>query len=151
VDSLVYDYNIRGWLTGINKNYLAGTTNHYFGMELAYDKQTSVAPGNTYVIHNHPWTNQWTDLKFSQNIPLVVVTQFYDRDIMSVEEYENITFYLYTPDGNLWANRGLDPEDPYSNPNRHDEIIAKYLPWDPDTIVNNKKLGLYNKKWQWTK
>ena len=48
VDSLVYTYNIRGWLSGINPNYVAGTTNHYFGMELGYDKTTSVAPGNTY-------------------------------------------------------------------------------------------------------
>jgi RHS repeat-associated protein len=48
VDSLVYTYNIRGWLSGINPNYVAGSTNHYFGMELGYDKTTSVAPGNTY-------------------------------------------------------------------------------------------------------
>ena len=48
VDSLVYNYNIRGWLTGINQNYVAGTTTHYFGMELGYDKSTSAAPGNTY-------------------------------------------------------------------------------------------------------
>jgi len=43
LDSLIYDYNVRGWLTGINKKYVAGTANHYFGMELAYDKQTSVS------------------------------------------------------------------------------------------------------------
>ena len=49
VDSLVYSYDVRGWLTGINPNYVAGTTNHYFGMELGYDKTTSVAPGNTYI------------------------------------------------------------------------------------------------------
>jgi RHS repeat-associated protein len=49
VDSLIYDYNIRGWLIGINRNYVAGTTTHYFGMELGYDKTTSFAPGNTYV------------------------------------------------------------------------------------------------------
>ncbi len=49
VDSLIYSYNIRGWLTGINLNYVAGTTNHYFGMELGYNKSTSVAPGNTYL------------------------------------------------------------------------------------------------------
>jgi len=48
IDSLIYNYNIRGWLTGINPNYVAGTTNHYFGMELGYDKTNSVAPGNTY-------------------------------------------------------------------------------------------------------
>ncbi len=48
VDSLMYTYNIRGWMTGINPNYVAGTANHYFGMELGYDKSTSIAPGNTY-------------------------------------------------------------------------------------------------------
>ncbi|HTR29340.1 MAG TPA: DUF6443 domain-containing protein, partial [Puia sp.] len=49
VDSLIYTYNIRGWLTGINKNYVAGTANHYFGMEIGYDKTSSVAAGNTYL------------------------------------------------------------------------------------------------------
>ncbi len=49
IDSLVYDYNIRGWMTGINKNYVAGTANDYFGMELAYDQTTSAANGNAYL------------------------------------------------------------------------------------------------------
>ena len=53
IDSLVYAYNVRGWLTGINNNYVAGTTNHYFGMELGYDKSTSVAPGNTYLTQEY--------------------------------------------------------------------------------------------------
>ena len=48
VDSLVYAYNIRGWLTGINPNYVAGSGNNFFGMELGYDKTTSIAPGNSY-------------------------------------------------------------------------------------------------------
>ena len=50
VDSLIYTYNIRGWLTSINQNYVVGTQpSHYFGMELGYDKTTSIAPGNTYL------------------------------------------------------------------------------------------------------
>jgi RHS repeat-associated protein len=49
VDSVIYTYNIRGWLTGINKNYVAGTASHYFGMEIGYNKTSSVAPGNTYL------------------------------------------------------------------------------------------------------
>ena len=48
VDSLVYAYNVRGWLTGINPKYVAGSGTNYFGMELGYDKTASVAPGNTY-------------------------------------------------------------------------------------------------------
>jgi len=41
LDSLVYDYNIRGWMTGINKKYLTGTATNYFGMELGYDNSAS--------------------------------------------------------------------------------------------------------------
>ena len=47
LDNLVYDYNVRGWVTGINRAYVAGTAQHYFGMELGYDNATSVA-GTTY-------------------------------------------------------------------------------------------------------
>jgi RHS repeat-associated protein len=50
VDSLAYAYNIRGWLTSINKNYLTSTSTYprnYFGMELGYDKATDVT-GNAY-------------------------------------------------------------------------------------------------------
>ena len=45
-----YNYNIRGWLTGINKDYVnnAGIPDSWFGMELNYDKgfQTGQLNGN---------------------------------------------------------------------------------------------------------
>lgn len=35
---LNYQYNIRGWITGINKNYCTGKSgNHFFGMEINYN------------------------------------------------------------------------------------------------------------------
>ncbi|NLR62513.1 hypothetical protein HGH93_30760, partial [Chitinophaga polysaccharea] len=39
LETLTYDYNIRGWLTGINKAYAgtAGSTANWFGQTLAYD------------------------------------------------------------------------------------------------------------------
>ena len=48
LETLAYAYNIRGWLTSINKNWLAGTATNYFGMELAYDKSTAAMAGTTY-------------------------------------------------------------------------------------------------------
>ncbi|MBY0537300.1 MAG: hypothetical protein K2P88_15720, partial [Chitinophagaceae bacterium] len=49
LETLNYSYNIRGWMTTINKDYLAGTsTSSYFGMELAYDKTSSVLSGAAY-------------------------------------------------------------------------------------------------------
>ncbi|PZR09054.1 MAG: hypothetical protein DI539_22300, partial [Flavobacterium psychrophilum] len=40
VEKLVYDYNVRGWLTNINKDYLEDQpsgSDRYFGMQLNYD------------------------------------------------------------------------------------------------------------------
>ncbi len=51
LDSLVYGYNIRGWLTSINKNYVASpntTPLNYFGMELGYDKVTAAIGTTAY-------------------------------------------------------------------------------------------------------
>jgi Domain of unknown function (DUF6443) len=48
LDQLIYSYNIRGWLTGINKNYLTGAAHNSFGMELAYDNATSITGTTTY-------------------------------------------------------------------------------------------------------
>ncbi len=53
IDSLVYDYNVRGWLLGINRNFVGGTTTHYFGMELGYDKQASIIGTTTYAAQQY--------------------------------------------------------------------------------------------------
>ncbi|HTE28069.1 RHS repeat-associated core domain-containing protein [Flavitalea sp.] len=38
IETLNHSYNIRGWLRGINKDYVTGSsTNNWFGMELSYD------------------------------------------------------------------------------------------------------------------
>jgi len=53
LDSLVYDYNIRGWVTGINRKYLDSSNTHYFGMELGYDNASTIV-GTSYA---HPAFN----------------------------------------------------------------------------------------------
>jgi RHS repeat-associated protein len=37
LENLQYDYNIRGWLKGINIDYTKNSGNHFFGTELHYD------------------------------------------------------------------------------------------------------------------
>ncbi len=51
LDNLIYDYNVRGWLTGINKNYVGGTASNYFGMELGYDNPVSIAGSLGNYVH----------------------------------------------------------------------------------------------------
>ncbi len=49
LEKLDYTYNLRGWLTGINKDFvMAGSTGKAFGMELAYDNQSSINNSTTY-------------------------------------------------------------------------------------------------------
>ena len=47
VDSLVYDYNIRGWLLGANRIYVKDTTctSNWFGFDLGYDKASFTVNG----------------------------------------------------------------------------------------------------------
>lgn len=48
LESLDFDYNVRGWLTGINKGFTQwGVTGRYFGEEIGYDK-TATASGATF-------------------------------------------------------------------------------------------------------
>ena len=55
LENVVNEYNVRGWLTGINKDYVQpNASGHYFGMELAYDKNTSVSSSPNYA---HPAFN----------------------------------------------------------------------------------------------
>lgn len=37
LESMQHSFNIRGWLSGINKDYAAGTGTKWFGMEISYD------------------------------------------------------------------------------------------------------------------
>jgi RHS repeat-associated protein len=61
LETLNYDYNVRGWLTGINKNYtLAASTGHWIGEELGYDKTTTVAGTTSFItpVYNGSVTGQ---------------------------------------------------------------------------------------------
>jgi RHS repeat-associated protein len=48
LETMDYAYNIRGWLVSVNKNYLTGTGNNYFGFELGYDKTTAAVSSTGY-------------------------------------------------------------------------------------------------------
>lgn len=53
LDSLTYDYNIRGWMLGANRSYVKDTTStaNWFGFDLGYDKTSFTVNGG-----NHSYT-----------------------------------------------------------------------------------------------
>jgi hypothetical protein len=116
VDSLVYAYNIRGWLTGINQNYLAGNaTSNYFGMQLRYNSNSSVAGSVSY-----------NPLQYNGNIAGQVwksagdgVPREYDYCYDNANRLNKGNFSQSTDGGNTWTNSplcfstyGLDVSDP---------------------------------------
>lgn len=48
IDSLSYDYNIRGWTLGVNRQFIKDNATNYFGYELGYDKSGTIIPGENY-------------------------------------------------------------------------------------------------------
>jgi RHS repeat-associated protein len=57
LDSLRYDYNIRGWSLGMNRNYVKDTasTSNYFGYDLGYNNTSFTINGSTknYTVDQH--------------------------------------------------------------------------------------------------
>ena len=48
LETLAYDYNIRGWVSGENRTYLTNQSTHYFGFEVGYDNPASSIAGTNY-------------------------------------------------------------------------------------------------------
>lgn len=50
IESLNYDYNIRGWVLGANRNFIKDAATNYFGYEVGYDKAAAIISGTSYTI-----------------------------------------------------------------------------------------------------
>lgn len=60
MESLVYDYNIRGWMRGINRQYVSNGSSAYFGQEMNYDYgfKDTVFNGNISGVSWRGWNDQ---------------------------------------------------------------------------------------------
>jgi len=103
LETLNYDYNVRGWLTGINKAYTQyASTANYFGMELGYDK---AVPSNT--------TTSFTPV-FNGNISGMIwksksdgVPRKYDYTYDNVNQLTQANF-LQSSGGSTWDKTSVD-------------------------------------------
>lgn len=48
LEKLNYEYNVRGWLLGMNRDFVKDISNNYFGFELGYDKSGAAVSGTSY-------------------------------------------------------------------------------------------------------
>lgn len=103
VETLDYLYQIKGWLTGINRDYVKGSATRYFGMELGYDKTATVA-GNA----------AFTYPKYDDNISGVIwkskgdgVLRKYDYLYDNADRLLKAEF-VQNPGDNTWSNSQVD-------------------------------------------
>jgi RHS repeat-associated protein len=56
LEKLTYDYNVRGWLLGVNRDYAKdANSSNYFGFDLGYDKANNGIVGNA--LYSNPQYN----------------------------------------------------------------------------------------------
>ena len=107
IETLTYDYNIRSWLLGVNRNYLTvqaqGGTNK-FGFELAYDKATSQTAQNYTAalqyngnIAGMAWKSDGDDVRRIYNFSYDNANRLLKGD-----------FKQQNPDDNLWNNTQIN-------------------------------------------
>ena len=105
-ETLTYDYNVRGWLLGINRNYTQNSNNsNYFGMELGYDKQATVNGTTNFnnALYNGNVTGQIWKTK-SDAVP-----RKYDFTYDNLDQLTSADFKQNTnPSGSTWDKTYMD-------------------------------------------
>ncbi len=101
LETLAYDYNIRGWLLGVNRDYLKASpiTEKRFGFELGYDKQTNEAGQN------------YAQVQYNGNVTGITwksmgdgVRRMYDFDYDAANRLLKADFKQQNPGGSAWDN-----------------------------------------------
>lgn len=106
IETQAYDYNIRGWLLGVNRSYLTvknqGGTNK-FGFELAYDKlasytgQNFITPQYNGNIAGLAWKSDGDDVR-----------RIYNFKYDNANRLMKADFKQQNPDDTLWNNTQIN-------------------------------------------
>lgn len=104
LDSMKYDYNIRGWVLGANRNFVKTGASNFFGFDLGYDQAAAIIPSATY-----------TRPQFNGNISGTIWRSKGDQASRKYDfAYDNVNRltagdFLQQPQGSTtWANNQVD-------------------------------------------
>ncbi len=104
LENLAYAYNIRGWLTSINKSYLSnGSGSNYFGMELGYDNTTAAVSSTSYTTPEYNGNIEGTLWRSRGD----GIARKYDFTYDNVNRLTAAN-YLQNSSGSTWDNSYLD-------------------------------------------
>jgi len=109
LESMAYEYNIRGWSLGMNRDYAktTGSTAHYFGYDLGFDKTAIIPTGGSSI-------GSYNAAVYNGNIAGTVwksrgdgVARKYDYAYDNVNQLQSAG-YLQSTVANTWDNSYLD-------------------------------------------
>lgn len=107
LQTLKYDYNIRGWLLGLNRDYLAtqGQTSDgiHFGFELGYDKQVNKTGEN---FNASLWNGNITGMIWKSDGD--DIRRKYDFTFDNINRLLKADFEQHNGDDNLWNNNKIN-------------------------------------------
>ncbi|MBG9374982.1 RHS repeat-associated core domain-containing protein [Panacibacter sp. DH6] len=163
LETLIYDYNIRGWLLGTNRSYIQNTSTNYFGFELGYDNANTIVSGTAYTkpefngnISGTVWKSAGDGIirKFDYDydaVNRIVSADFNQYSGSSFNKADGIDFSVsnitYDQSGNLktmkqmgWKVGGSTPIDDFTytylpSSNRLKNVIDDYS--DPQTTLGD--------------
>jgi RHS repeat-associated protein len=128
LESQTFDYNIRGWLLGLNRNYLATNSGQHFGFELAYDKQTSQMNNNA--------ANVYASRLLNGNINGMIWRSTGDGEIRKFDYSYDVAGRLTGADFNQYTNNGF-------NKNAKVDFTVSNLQYDNNgNIQSVRQMGL---------
>jgi RHS repeat-associated protein len=157
IESLTYDYNIQGWLTGINKDFALDNNNYsqwgkYFGMYLGYDNRDNMFshPQLNGNITGVIWKSQGdnTPRKFDfeyDNLDRFTKANFNQRKkpgdaTWSNAEVDFTTIVQYEDgNGNIKSMKHMGIIPGVNTPKTIDDLQYSYLP-TAVTLLNGNKL-----------
>ena len=96
-----YEYNIRGWTLGANRDYIKDVGSNWFGFELAYDKTANIISGQSYAAAQYNGNITGTTWKTKGDLQ----KRKYDFSYDPVNRFMNADFKQY--DGTSFVDNTL--------------------------------------------
>jgi RHS repeat-associated protein len=131
LETLTYDYNVRGWLLGVNRSFAKNTSTSYtnfFGFDLGYDKTTISITGGT--------SGNYAAAQYNGNIAGMVWRSAGDGEIRKYDfSYDN-TNRVLSADFNQYTSNSF-------NKTANVDFSVSNLTYDANgNILSQRQMGL---------
>jgi RHS repeat-associated protein len=99
LETQTFDYNVRGWLLGMNRSYLANSTVNFFGYDMGYDRPETILP-----------VTNWGQPQYNGNISGTMFRGKSDGEVRSFDYRYDPANRLLSADYNQLTNGSMNKQ-----------------------------------------